>query len=47
VGVGTIWHFWRGSRFEVYWGQRLNDVENPHTNLQDYGVHVQLVVQAF
>ena len=47
VGVGTIWHFWRGSRFEVYWGQRLKDVENSHTNLQDYGVHVQLVVQAF
>ena len=47
VGVGTIWNFWRGSRFEVYWGQRLKDVENSHTNLQDYGVHVQLVVQAF
>jgi hemolysin activation/secretion protein len=47
VGVGTIWNFWRGSRFEVYWGQRLKDVENGHTNLQDYGVHVQLVVQAF
>jgi hemolysin activation/secretion protein len=47
VGVGTIWHFCRGSRFEVYWGQRLKDVENSHTNLQDYGVHVQLVVQAF
>ena len=47
VGVGTIWNFWRGSRFEVYWGQRLNHVNNPHTNLQDYGVHLQLVVQAF
>ena len=47
VGVGTIWNFWRGSRFEVYWGQRLNHVPNPHTNLQDYGVHLQLVVQAF
>jgi hemolysin activation/secretion protein len=47
VGVGTIWNFWRGSRFEVYWGQRLNHVENSHTNLQDYGVHLQLVVQAF
>ena len=47
VGVGTIWNFWRGSRFELYWGQRLNHVPNPHTNLQDYGVHLQLVVQAF
>jgi hemolysin activation/secretion protein len=48
VGVGTIWNFWRGSRFELYWGQRLNPpTEAKHTNLQDYGVHMQLVVQAF
>ena len=48
VGVGTIWNFWRGSRFELYWGQRLNPpTEAKHTNLQDYGVHLQLVVQAF
>ena len=47
TGVGAIWNFWRGSRFEVYWGHRLNHVSNPHTNLQDSGVHVQLVVQAF
>ena len=39
VGAGAIWNFWRGSRFEVYWGQRLNkkNVENPHTNVQDVG----------
>jgi hemolysin activation/secretion protein len=48
VGVGTIWHFWRGSRFEFYWGQHLNPpAQSHHTNLQDYGVHMQLVVQAF
>lgn len=48
VGVGTIWNFWRGSRFELYWGQRLNPLAQArHTNLQDYGVHVQLVVEAF
>ena len=48
VGVGTIWNFWRGSRFEVYWGQRLNPTDQSHhTNLQDYGVHMQLVVEAF
>jgi hemolysin activation/secretion protein len=48
VGVGAIWNFWRGSRFEVYWGQRLNPpVEAHHTNLQDYGVHAQLVVEVF
>ena len=48
VGVGTIWNFWRGSRFELYWGLRLNPpAQAHHTNLQDYGVHLQLVVQAF
>ena len=48
VGVGTIWNFWRGSRFELYWGQRLNPpAQARHTNLQDYGVHLQLVVEAF
>ena len=48
AGVGAIWNFWRGSRFEVYWGQRLNPpAQARHTNLQDYGVHVQLVVEAF
>jgi hemolysin activation/secretion protein len=48
AGVGTIWNFWRGSRFELYWGQRLNPPERArHTNLQDYGVHLQLVVEVF
>jgi len=48
VGVGAIWHFWEGSRFEVYWGQRLNPpAQAHHTNLQDYGVHLQLVIEAF
>ena len=48
AGVGAIWNFWRGSRFEVYWGQRLNPpAQARHTNLQDYGVHLQLVVEAF
>ena len=48
AGVGTIWNFWRGSRFELYWGQRLNPPTHAHhTNLQDYGVHMQLVVEVF
>jgi len=48
AGVGAIWNFWRGSRFEVYWGQRLNPpVQAQHTNLQDSGVHMQLVVEVF
>jgi len=47
AGVGGIWNIAQGSRFEIYWGQRLNHVQNPKENLQDYGVHMQLVVQAF
>jgi len=47
AGVGGIWNIAQGSRFEIYWGQRLNHVQNPKENLQDYGVHLQLVVQAF
>jgi hemolysin activation/secretion protein len=48
AGVGTIWNFWRGSRFELYWGQRLNPpAQARHTNPQDYGVHFQLVVEVF
>jgi hemolysin activation/secretion protein len=47
AGIGGIWNIAQGSRFEIYWGQRLNHVENPKENLQDYGVHLQLVVQAF
>ena len=47
AGVGAILNFWQGSRFEVYWGQRLNHVRNPHSNLQDSGVHLQLVVEVF
>ena len=47
AGIGGIWNIAQGSRFEIYWGQRLNHVQNPKENLQDYGVHLQLVVQAF
>jgi hypothetical protein len=34
------------ARFEVYWGQQLNHVRGGEGNLQDYGIHLQLVVQA-
>jgi hemolysin activation/secretion protein len=47
VGIGAIWNFWRGSRFEVYWGKQLKKFEGGEGNLQDHGVHLQLVVQAF
>jgi len=48
VGGGFIWNIpWKGSRFEVYWGQQLNRLKQGTGNLQDHGVHLQLVVQAF
>jgi hemolysin activation/secretion protein len=47
VGLGAIWNFWRGSRFEIYWGKQLNTFDTNRGNLQDHGVHLQLVVEAF
>lgn len=47
VGIGAIWNFWRGSRFEIYWGKQLKKFDTDRGNLQDHGVHLQLVVEAF
>jgi hemolysin activation/secretion protein len=47
VGIGLRIAFTQTSRFEVYWGQQLNHLEGGTGNLQDHGVHLQLVVQAF
>ena len=44
VGFGLLWDIAPGSRLEFYWGHRLNKVDNPHENLQDHGIHLQLVV---
>ena len=47
VGIGMIVNFTESSKFEVYWGQQLNHLRAGRGNLQDHGVHLQLVVQAF
>lgn len=47
VGIGAIWNFWRGSHFEIYWGKQLNEFDTGRDNLQDHGIHLQLVVEAF
>jgi hemolysin activation/secretion protein len=47
VGIGAMWNFWRGSHFEVYWGKQLKKFDTGRDNLQDHGVHLQLVVEAF
>jgi hemolysin activation/secretion protein len=53
VGVGLRWALtftspvpWR-SELEVYWGYPLQDVDTPGGDLQDLGLHFQLVVAAF
>jgi hemolysin activation/secretion protein len=34
-------------QLEVYWGHKLRDVDTPGGNLQDKGVHLQLILTAF
>ena len=48
VGVGLLWNILPRDRahFEVYWGQQLNHFRTGEGNLQDHGIHLQLVVQA-
>ena len=47
VGLGLRWNILPHdrARFELYWGLPLNHVSHPPGNLQDHGIHLQLVVQ--
>jgi len=47
VGLGVRWNILPRdrARFELYWGLPLNHVPHPPGNLQDHGIHLQLVVQ--
>jgi hemolysin activation/secretion protein len=47
AGLGLIWNIAGGSRFESYWGKRLNRVPVPERgkDIQDFGFHLQLVVE--
>ncbi len=48
VGAGVIWNIpWKDSRFELYYGKQLNRLEIGNGNLQDHGIHLQVVIQAF
>lgn len=48
VGGGVIWNIpWKDSRFELYYGKQLKRLKLGDDNLQDYGIHLQLVIQAF
>ena len=47
VGLGLRWNILPRdrARVELYWGLPLNHVPHPPGNLQDHGIHLQLVVQ--
>jgi len=49
VGVGLRWNVLPRDRahFEVYWGQKLVHVPRVGNTLQDYGIHLGFVVNAF
>lgn len=49
VGLGVRWNILPEdrARFEIYWGQKLNYIDQGNGNLQDNGIHLGLVVQAF
>ncbi len=48
VGAGIIWNLpWKDSRFELYYGKQLNRLEVGHGNLQDHGIHLQVIISAF
>ena len=53
VGVGVRWAArWRTVvpvrlQFEVFWGQKLIEVDTPGGNLQDKGLHLQLGLSSF
>lgn len=47
VGLGVRWNILPRdrARVELYWGVPLNHVPHPPGNLQDHGIHLQLVIQ--
>ena len=49
VGAGLRWSILPKDRahFEVYWGQQLNHFRTGEGNMQDHGVHLQLVAEVF
>jgi len=54
VGLGLRWAatlmrtpFTLRPRLEIYWGHPLRDVDTPENDLQDDGIHFQLVIAVF
>ncbi len=54
IGLGLRWEatlmkspFELRPRLEIYWGYPLKDVDTPEDNLQDDGIHFQIVIAGF
>jgi len=53
IGIGLRWGVtltkpfnWQ-PQFEIYWGHPLKEVPNPRSDLQDNGIHAQIVIVSF
>lgn len=47
VGLGLRFAPWEWSHAEIFWGQRLSEVENPMTTAQDHGINFRVMIDAF
>ncbi len=49
VGIGLRWTVLPQNRayYEIYWGHKINDIDQGSGTLQDEGIHMQFVLQIF
>jgi hemolysin activation/secretion protein len=47
IGLGVRWDPTRNIHAELYWGEALTPVENPSDDLQDAGIHFQVLARLF
>ena len=47
AGIGLRWNPFHQVYAELYWGYAFRDVDNPDGDLQDHGIHFQLVGELF
>lgn len=47
AGIGIRWNWSQKLQMQIYYGIPINDIERAGNNLQDYGIHFQIIVQAF
>lgn len=47
AGIGLRWFNGKSTGFNLYWGEQLRDIPNPHTDLQDDGIHFEFYTKLF